>query len=230
MSKELMEQLEEIAKAEKLAGDDLEAVKTALKALGGVEKGKIPQGVFSMLASLAGYPYPAKKSEGDDDKPGIEEILNSVDAKVRPQLEAVLKANEAQAKELEEIKKAQAEAAADARRREFLAKAEGFKSLPIAAEDLGAVMQAAAEMGEDQAKRFSEFLTKASEIVAKSALLAELGSSVPGEAKEAGKQIQTKVEEMIKSSGGKLTPEQAEAEVLKTNPDLYDAYMAEKGV
>jgi hypothetical protein len=231
MSK-LMERLEAIAKSEKLAGDSLDAVKAALEALTKTEV-KAPDSVLPILASAVGLEMPKPPPPADDPQdekpPTIEAILNSVDEKNRPQLEAILKAAKEQETQLEALQKSLTDTRDEMRRKDFLAKAEGFKHVPMSSEALGALMMVAADHGEETAKSLGEFLTKTDEAISKSELLKEKGSSRSDDGgSSAYAKIEAKAKELVTKSSDNITMEQAISRVLKSDPALYAAHEAER--
>lgn len=258
---ELISQLEKFAKAEKLEGDNLAAAKGALENLAQVPKGTIPKAVFSMMADLAGHPYPAPVAKSEDAEKRLEVIKKAVgildgekpdtDAAVKllaeaagikpmkksvadlpPELktrwELMQKSQENQAKELETLKKSLDAANADAKSKEFLAKAEGYKNLPIETKALGALMQAASELGEENEKNLTEFLAKSDKMIGESEVLKETGSHQSGGAK-GWEAIEAKARTLVEKSENKLTIEQAINQVMEADPSLYEAYEDERG-
>lgn len=149
-----------------------------------------------------------RKSAGE----GEDEVLKSLPEAIRKRLE------DAEA----EIAKVRAEN----EEREAVAKA---KSLGVGEPDKVGPLLLRVEKGmttADDAKVLTALLKGVGEIAVKSALFKALGSAASEEGSPE-EQLQAKADEIAKSNP-KLTKEQAYAEAMKQNPQLYNQYVAKR--
>jgi len=136
------------------------AVKAALKALKAVE-GEMPEDIMKMLAKAGGLPFPfAKPKPGEDDekkepaKKSYGEIkknedgsldLSDVPEEVRPMVESLWKANEANTVRLASTEKTLKAERDERVLKEFIQKASSFDKLTVDPKVFGPVMMKAAD-------------------------------------------------------------------------------------
>lgn len=113
--------------------------------------------------------------------------------------------------------------------KEYVAKATEFTSLGVVPEELGPVLKAIAAVSPEQYTKLETTLKSASTAIAKSPLLKEVGAGGQGESSSAWNKIEKKAEEVRKSNSS-LTKEQAQAKVMKEEPELYNEYIHERRV
>lgn len=112
---------------------------------------------------------------------------------------------------------------------EYIAKAEGFGSLTIDPPKFGPVLKRAAEkLDKEDYEAIEQLLTATNEQVAKGELFKQFGSDPGGRAVPEGAyaEVQQKAEELRKSDT-KLSKGEAEARIMRENPDLQARYLAE---
>ena len=174
-----------------------------------------------------------KASEGDEEGEGKnkpEDVLKSATPEVKALFDNMQeKIEKLDVNATEAIKKAN-ELETVAKRKEFIAKAEGYKGLAIKPEDFGeALMKISDGVDADTFKKLEDTLAVASKSVVESDLFKVQGSDGRGESGDIEIQIAKGAEELRKSDP-KLTKEQAEAKFLEANPEIYEKYENEKGV
>jgi hypothetical protein len=116
-----------------------------------------------------------------------------------------------------------------AQTKEFIAKAETFTALGCENDKLGTVLKNIANaVSAKDAEYLDTVLKTANETVAKSALMDELGvSGESGSAGDAMEKLDSLAKQLVEKDTS-LTSQQAFAQVLKSNPDLYNQYRNEK--
>lgn len=137
------------------------------------------------------------------------QVLKESDAEVRKAREDVAKAEDARAKEVV-IKRI----------------TPVMKNIPGTPDDLGALLHGIAKSDAATATKVEALLTQLDTVIGKSALLAEIGSSV-AKAGSASEGIQKAAEEIRKAKPA-LTIEQARVEARKSNRDLADREATER--
>ena len=156
-----------------------------------------------------------KKSAGDDE----EEILKSLPESIRKRLEE----SEAAAKEAAD---SIAKMKEDADTKDAIAKAKSFGVGD--ADKVGPLLMRVAKgvTTQDDAAYLESMLKGVGEVAGKSALFKSIGtaSAVEGEPEA---QLQAKADE-IRKENSKLTKEQAYAQAVEANPQLYTAYVAKR--
>ena len=136
--------------------------------------------------------------------------------KSNPIVQALISKAEARATEAETIAKAERD---ERLRRDYIAKAEGFKHLPNDADTLGRLLRAVDEkLNPADAEELGKILKAADGALESAKLFDELGSTsiVKGSAS-----LESAAEE-IRKTDPSLTREQAIAKALENNPALYE--------
>ncbi|WP_080840015.1 DUF1541 domain-containing protein [Cohnella massiliensis] len=153
--------------------------------------------------------------------PDPEDVWKGVNPEVRKRFEEM----EKRAKEAEDVAKREQEARV---KKEFIAKASGYRGLPIQPEEFGLVLKEIAEKSPEQFAKLEEVLKAADEAIATGKLFEEVGKGGgSGGASDTWAKIEKAAEEMMKSDS-KLTKEQAITKVAEKHPELVEAYR--KGV
>ena len=175
-----------------------------------------------------------KKSMHDDEKDkvkksdDIESVIKSAPEAVQAVLAEMRKAADeatARATAAEEVLLKEREDRADA---EAITKAKAWGHLPIEAEKIGPALRRLAGIDEDLAKSVEEMLN-AVEAQAESAnIFAEIGKSASPTSGSAYEQLTSMAKAVAETSG--VTFEQAFANAVSQNTDLYSQYLNEKGV
>src|SRR5262249_12667987 len=112
--------------------------------------------------------------------------------------------------------------------REYIAKAQSdFNFLPLSADKLGPVIKQIAELAPDAWKELEPVLKGASELISKSALLAEKGSRVASGGDAWGK-IEAAAKTLVEKGDRPLSLDEAIDRVIDQHPQLYLAYERER--
>lgn len=172
---------------------------------------------------------PEETEDKDDEMDkSVEAVLKAAPEPLRKMVESLQKsADEAllKAAAAEESLRKEREERADA---EAIAKArDAYPNLNLDAERVGPGLRRLAAIDADLAKSIEETLASANAVAESSAIFAELGKS----ARPTGSAYE-KAESMAKArveEGSAATFEQALTDVLSADPNLYTAYLAEKG-
>lgn len=127
-----------------------------------------------------------------------------------------------QAKEAEELAKAEKEARLN---REFVTKAAELKGLNVKADEFGPVLKAVAEKCPEQFEKLEAVLKTASNAILTGEVLKEVGSSGSSSG-SAWDKIEKKAEELLKGETS-LSKEQAISKVIQQEPQLYEEYQKE---
>ncbi|MCL6597951.1 MAG: hypothetical protein K6T81_04355 [Alicyclobacillus macrosporangiidus] len=189
-----------------------------------IDKSKLPEDVRKHIEGLEAQIEELKKSAaaggGQQPQPQPEDIWKSMPEEVRKRFEEM----EKRAREAEEIAKRERD---ERVLREYIAKAQAFRGLPVQPEEFGKVLKALAEKAPEEYQKVEDVLKAADEAIAKGKLFAELGKGGSGVTVGAYAQLQSIAKSKMEASGGKLTMEQAFAEAAKENPNLYEQYRKE---
>lgn len=165
-----------------------------------------------------------KKMKKSDD----EELIKSAPVEVQLIVAEMRKAADeaiARATAAEEVLLKERDDRADA---EAVAKAKAWGHLPIEAEKIGPALRRLAGIDQDLAKAVEEMLN-AVEAQAESAnIFAEIGKSATPANGSAYEQLTSMAKAVAETSG--VTFEQAFADAVSKNTDLYSQYLNEKGV
>lgn len=163
----------------------------------------------------------AKLKKANNSDPEPEDVWKGVNPEVRKRFEEM----EKRAKEAEDVAKREQEARV---KKEFIAKAAGYRGLPIQPEEFGLVLKDIAEKSPEQFAKLEEVLKAADEAIATGKLFEEVGKGGgSGGASDTWSKIEKAAEEIMKSDS-KLTKEQAITKVAEKHPELVEAYR--KGV
>lgn len=157
------------------------------------------------------------KSEAD---PEPVDIWKGVSAEVRKQFEAVNKRadeSDRRASEAEAIAKRERD---ERLTREYIAKAEQFKALPVNPPEFGVVLKGLFEKAPEEAAKVSEILKAADAQLEKSGIFKEIGSAASGENLTAYQQLQGIAKRLVESGEAKSMAE-AIGKAAATNHDLY---------
>jgi len=173
-----------------------------------------------------------KDEEADDKKmkksDDIEDVIKSAPEAVQAVIAEMRKSADeatARAKAAEEVLLKEREDRADA---ESVVKAKAWGHLPIEAEKIGPALRRLAGIDSDLAKSVEEMLN-AVEAQAESAnIFAEIGKSATPANGSAYEQLTSMAKAVAETSG--VTFEQAFADAVSKNTDLYSQYLSEKGV
>ena len=162
--------------------------------------------------------------------PVVDDVVKALPSEVQDLIAKSLAASDAVAKAAQaDADKANAtlakmiEAQADA---EAIKKAAAWTNLGLDANELGKALRKAADVDPELAKSFETALTAANEQAGKTGLLKEIGSAAGA---VTGGDAYGKLEAIAKAAQGGKSPEAAFADAVLANPDLYKAYLAEKG-
>jgi hypothetical protein len=233
------QKVDEVLKAAKLSEKAQNAVKGALRLLNAYRE-ELPKDVLKTLADLAGYEYPAPKEGKDEKDKGKDKYAYPVPQKkadgswdfsgipeeVRPMVEALWKENEDIRKKAEETEKLLKAERDERLRKEFIAKAAGYKHLAVKPEEFGLVLKALAEKAPEELAKIEAVLKAADEAIGQGKLFAEAGRGGEGAGSTWAK-IEKMASEIVQKDG-KMTREQAIAKVLEEHPELYDEYLRER--
>lgn len=152
----------------------------------------------------------AKNLEDDDQREAINKAM-----------EAVQKADK-RASDAEEIAKAERDHRLT---EEYVAKAKSFVGLPVNPDEFGPVLKRLHEtMPSDDVEKIESALSAANETIASGGFFSEFGKNTAGEFEPVSK-IDQKAQELVDKSDDGLSMEAARAQVLETNPGLYDEYL-----
>lgn len=157
----------------------------------------------------------------EDDMDDVEKALSSLDDNQR----AVFAAIHKRAQEAEEVAKQERALRLD---REFNDRAAALDALPVEKSEVTDLFKSLAERAPEALDLVESVLSKANESVKATGVFEERGSSLG--AGTAGDDVIshiTKTAEVSMTDG--LSPEQAIAKALDSNPALYDQYLAERG-
>ena len=156
-----------------------------------------------------------------------EDVVKAMPEPVRVMFEAMKKqADEAVAKaaELEAVIKAERDARAD---EAAIAKAKGWTHLSLDAETVGKALRRLNDTDETLAKSIEAVLDSVNAQAESANIFAEIGKSASGNS-DAYSQM-TSLAKAAVDSGEATTFEQAFADVVAKNADLYTQYLSEKG-
>lgn len=135
-------------------------------------------------------------------------------------MELVEKANE-RAEEAERIAKEEQEHRLN---REYVEMAKSYAGLPVSPEEFGPVLKRLHDhMGEEDIEVLAKVFEAKSEEM--ESLFGEFGKVGGADNSDVFTQVEKQAEEIAKSEN--ISPEQARARVLESNPKLYDEYLAE---
>lgn len=156
----------------------------------------------------------AKNLEDEDNREAISKAM-----------EIVEKAN-ARAEEAETIAKTERDFRLN---QEYVAKARSMVNLPVSADEFGPVLKRLHDaMEEEDVAVIEKALRAANETIAEAGTFTEIGKR-GGQGFEAVSKLDSKAKELVEKSDEPLSMEQARAQVMETDPSLYDEYLQETG-
>ena len=169
------------------------------------------------------------KPEDDEmKKEDITSLIKSAPEPIREMLESMEKsAKEAQTRvaEIELVLKSERVARAD---EEAVEKAKAWKFLGLDAEKIGPALRQLAEVNSDLAKSVEEALSSVNAQAESANIFAEIGKSANPATGNAYDQLTSLAKSVTETKKG-VTFEQAFANAVIANPDLYSQYLTEKG-
>lgn len=169
-----------------------------------------------------------KKSEDEEVVVDTASLVKEAPEPLRKMLEDLEKSAQeatARANTAEEILKAERVARADS---ESIEKAKAWKFLGLDAEKIGPALRQLAEINEDLAKSFEDALNSVNAQAESANIFAEIGKSATSATGDAYEKLTSLAKSVTEQKNG-TTFEQAFASAVKSNPDLYQQYLSEKG-
>ena len=207
------------------------AVKAALQALKAVES-EMPEDMMKMLAKAGGFPFPfAKPKPGEEDKTPAKKSydikknadgtldLSGVPEDVRPMVESLWKANEAnevRSINLEKTLKAERD---ERVRKEFVAKAAGFTKLSVDPNKFGLVLMKAADSMEEEDYAELERVLRGADAGLVD-LFKQLGTDTDSVEDEEDPTIKLEKAAIAIAKRDGITPQQAFVKAMDENPTL----------
>lgn len=156
----------------------------------------------------------AKNLEDEDNREAISKAMAIVE-----------KAN-ARAEEAETIAKTERDFRLN---QEYIAKARSMVNLPVAADEFGPVLKRLHDrMEAEDVEVIEKALRAANETIAEAGTFTEIGKR-GGQGFEAVSKLDSKAKELVEKSDEPLSMEQARAQVMESDPSLYDEYLQETG-
>jgi len=232
------EKIDAIMKDAKLSENNASAVKAAFKLLNQVKSSMSEdqsKATFEKLLAQLGYAQekqvakaPTKKEDGTIDFSEVpEEIREQLQTLWKEKEDESTKALEGVTKERDDLKKEADEAKEAAELKKYVDQAASFKNLAVKSEEMGPVLKKLADTDKDGYEKMIETLKSADEASGK--LFDENGSSGEGDAAVGYEKIEKAAEALRKEDGkSELTKEQAVAEVINRQPELYNEYLNNK--
>lgn len=169
-----------------------------------------------------------KKSEDEEVVVDTASLVKEAPEPLRKMLEDLEKSAQeatARANAAEEILKAERVARANS---EAIEKAKAWKFLGLDAEKVGPALRQLAEINEELAKSVEEALNSVNAQAESANIFAEIGKSANPTTGDAYTQLTSLAKSLTETKNG-MTFEQAFANAVKSNPDLYQQYLSEKG-
>lgn len=214
---ELVKHAEKLDAARQELAEDLSKAQDALEEKG-QEVTDLTKSVKTLEEKVTELEKGADEGGGGGGDEGKDDILKGVSEEVRKQFDAMREEAEA---EKEELKKA-LQTERDARlNREYLEKAAPLKAVPLTVEDLAKALRAIEEnLEEETASQVVKALTEMSEAIETADLLKSMGRASAQEEELGGwDKIQKAAQERVEKDGGKMSLEEAVAQVSKEHPD-----------
>jgi hypothetical protein len=173
-----------------------------------------------------------KKEEGtvpnaDDKESVMKSLLSNLPKETKSAIEAVFKSQQELIKKNDELTQKLVETERTAKRKEYVAKAAGFKHLGVNVEELAETMLALSETAPKQLEVIEKMLSSADEQVGKGDLFKEFGSSLPAGGKSTWDKIEKAAEGYVAKSGEKASKAEAVDRFLATSEGkrMYEEYM-----
>jgi hypothetical protein len=174
------------------------------------------------LAKMADKEDEMKKEED------VSSLIKQAPEAVRVMLETMEKsANESKARvaEIEAVLKSERVARAN---EDAVEKAKAWKFLGLDADKVGPALRELAEINEDLAKSVEEALSSVNAQAESANIFAEIGKSANPATGNAYDQLTSLAKSVTENKNG-VTFEQAFADAVSSNPDLYSQYLNERG-
>jgi len=169
-----------------------------------------------------------KKSEDEEVVVDTAALVKEAPEPLRKMLEDLEKSAQeatARANTAEEILKSERVARANT---EAIEKAKAWKFLGLDAEKVGPALRQLAEINEELAKSVEDALNSVNAQAESANIFAEIGKSATPATGDAYEQLTSLAKSATEQKNG-MTFEQAFANAVKSNPDLYQQYLSEKG-
>jgi len=169
-----------------------------------------------------------KKADETEEVETVDSLIKSAPEPLRKMLaDLEQEKNDALAKaaQADEVLKSERTARANA---EAVEKAKAWKFLSLDAEKIGPALRQLAEVDAELAKSVEEALASVNAQAESANIFAEIGKSANPTTGNAYEQLTSMAKSATETNNG-LTFEQAFANVVTSNPDLYAQYLSEKG-
>jgi colicin import membrane protein len=192
------------------------------------EEEEAPEATEEAAEALAeeGAEAAEEETEKEDDEEEMQKRLASLPEEMRGMVEQLWKSNRSEIAKREELEAQIKKADEEKRLGDFIAKArQDFPSLPAKAEELGAFISGL----DGEAAAFAQSLLKsANEMIATGGITSEIGkSSTDAQELDSISKAERMAAEIVEKEG--ITKAAAKGRVWKNNPELYAAYLQEKG-
>lgn len=169
-----------------------------------------------------------KKADDTDEVDTVDSLIKSAPEPLRKMLASLEQDKTdalAKAAQVEAVLKSERTLRADA---DSVEKAKAWKFLSIDAEKIGPALRQLAEVDADLAKSVEEALSSVNAQAESANIFAEIGKSANPTSGNAYEQLTSMAKSATETTNG-LTFEQAFANSVNANPDLYQQYLNEKG-
>ncbi|MAB56869.1 MAG: hypothetical protein CL524_04890 [Aequorivita sp.] len=171
-----------------------------------------------------------EKEDEEKEKSSLQKSLNELAPAVRDQVQALWKSQKAAVAKADKLEKSLAAERDERIRKEFVAKAnKEFRFVPGKSPDeLGLMLKALHSLDSQIAKDIEGIFKSVSAVMEKGDLLGEIGSSMTGDgdAGTAFSKLDTLAKSRVNKSGGSYA--QAFEKEMRSNPELYTAYLNEQ--
>ena len=172
----------------------------------------------------------AKMADKDEDmkKEDVSSLIKEAPEAIRVMLETMEKSaqeSKTRVAEIEAVLKSERVARANG---DAVEKAKAWKFLGLDAEKVGPALRELAEINEDLAKSVEEALSSVNAQAESANIFAEIGKSANPATGNAYDQLTSLAKSVTENKSG-VTFEQAFADAVSTNPDLYSQYLNERG-
>lgn len=172
----------------------------------------------------------AKMADKDEDmkKEDVSSLIKEAPEAIRVMLETMEKSaqeSKTRVAEIEAVLKSERVARANG---DAVEKAKAWKFLGLDAEKVGPALRELAEINEDLAKSVEEALSSVNAQAESANIFAEIGKSANPATGNAYDQLTSLAKSVTENKNG-VTFEQAFADAVSSNPDLYSQYLNERG-
>jgi len=205
------------------------------KGMGGMSYGDMEDKIKQLTEELEKTKAELEKTKGKMKKADDTEEVESVDSLIKSAPEPLRKMLAsleqdktdalAKAAQVEAVLKSERTTRADA---DSIEKAKAWKFLSLDAEKIGPALRQLAEVDADLAKSVEEALSSVNAQAESANIFAEIGKSANPTSGNAYEQLTSMAKSATETTNG-LTFEQAFAQSVSANPDLYKQYLNEKG-